>query len=121
MKKILLFSSFILMSLFASAQYFTCDGTYVVTEPKEGLKIKECHVCVEETYAEIYIFEKEVVVPVVDRKHVNLNGMCGDVAYLDEDHLSYIFYGRSENTAMCMVSVVSIYDRWTFVRVEHEE
>jgi len=120
MKKILFLIAFVLIAFVSNAQV-SCDGTYIVTEPKEGLKIKDCHVCIDEQHAEIFLFDKEVIVPITKTKHMNIDGICGNVYYIDEEYMSYIFYGSSEEMTLCMVSLISVGDRWTFVRTEHNK
>ena len=106
---------------FVSFSQIVCDGTYIVTEPNESLKIRDCHVCIDDQYAEIFLFDKEVIVPVTKKEHVNLNNFCGNVYYVDDEYMSYIFYGESEKSFLCMVSLISVGDRWTFVRTEQKD
>lgn len=116
MKRLLFLLSFVLASLCSTAQTIECNGTYMVVEPKYGIYVKDCNVCVNEQYAEIYLFDREVVVPVYKTEHMNVNNICGKVYYIDESSTSYIFYGDSEDVATCVVSLVSHDGRWTFVR-----
>ena len=88
----------------------------MVIEPKYGIYVKDCNVCVNEQYAEIYLFDEEVVVPVYETRHVNVNDLCGTVYYIDESLTSYIYYGASEDTGAFIVSLVNNDGRWTFVR-----
>jgi len=116
MRKMLFLSSFVLASLFSTAQTIECSGTYMVIEPKYGIYVKDCNVCVNEQYAEIYLFDEEVVVPVYETKHMNVKDLCGTVYYIDESLTSYIYYGTSEDTGAFVVSLVNNDGRWTFVR-----
>lgn len=117
MKKILFLLSFIFAGLCSTAQTIECNGTYMVVEPKHGVYVKDCNVCVNDKYAEIYLFDKDVVVPVYKTEHLNVDNICGMIYYLDESFTSYIiFYGESDDVVACMVSVVSLDERWTFAR-----
>ena len=120
MKKILSMLVFTVMTVISYAQ-FSCSGTFVVTEPKNGARIKDCHVCANDKHAEFLLFDTEVIVPVVNVEHKNVNGMCGDVYYLDKERMSYIFYGKSEDAVLCVVSLVTDGERWTFAKAEHRK
>ena len=116
MKRLLFLLSFVLASLCSTAQTIECNGTYMVVEPKYGIYVKDCNVCVNEQYAEIHLFDKEVVVPVYKSEHMNVNNLCGTVYYIDESLTSYIYYGASEDVGACIVSLISDDGRWTFGR-----
>lgn len=120
MKK-LFFILFMFSIAIANAQHFSCNGTYIVTEPKEGLLIKDCCVCVNENYAELFLFDTDVVIPITSMKHMNVNDVCGNVYYLDKDKTSYVFYGENDNSHLCIVSILTSDGRWTFARTLHDK
>lgn len=87
-----------------------------MTEPNDGLKLKDCCVCINDTYVELLIFDEDVIVPVLETETVNKESVSGKVWYLDNEHLSYVFYGTSNNNGLCVVSVISHDGRYTFAK-----
>lgn len=115
MKKIFLFLA-LCLGLSVNAQNITCNGTYVMTEPNDGLKLKECCICINDTQVELLIFDENVVVPVLETETVDKENVSGKVWYLDNERLSYVFYGTSNNNGLCIVSVISHDGRYTFAK-----
>lgn len=90
MKKISLFLA-LCLGVSVNAQNMTCNGTCVMTEPNDGLKLKDCCACTNDTCAELLVFDEDVIVPVLETETADKENVSGKIWYLDNEHLSHVF------------------------------
>lgn len=99
-----------------NAQNMTCNETHAMTGPDDGLKLKDCCACMNDTYDELLVFDEDVIVPVLETETADKENVSGKVWHLDNEHLSHVFYGTSNNNGLCIMPVMSHGGRYAFAK-----
>lgn len=115
MKKIFCLFFIFVFYFYSNAQSFECNGMYTVVNSQDNKCFKNCEVKIDDSTARLFIFDTDVTVPVYDIEHIQ-SDITGDYYYLDECCESWVFHGMIGLDRICVVSVVSADERWTFTR-----